>query len=107
MMVVMIVMVVVTGILIFATGLLERFIKKLVDLPHLAHRRADIAGDRRQPIIHQGFLPSLVLGGMFFVVVNPVLQQNSYLFSISHVISPNRIVFYRLIFSPAPQPSDR
>ena len=47
MMVMVIVMVMVTGSLISASGLLERLIKKLVDLPHLAHRRADIAGDRR------------------------------------------------------------
>lgn len=39
---------------------------------------------------------------MFFVVVDPVLQQNSYLFNISHVISPNRIEFYQADFFPCP-----
>lgn len=47
MVMVTVVVVMVIGSLISASGLLERLIKKLVDLPHLAHRRADIAGDRR------------------------------------------------------------
>jgi hypothetical protein len=108
MMVVMIVVVMVmAGILIPASSLLQRFIKELVDLLQLAHRRADIAGDRRQAVLQQNLLPFLVLGGMFFVMINPVLQQNPYLFSISHVITPNRIEFYQAGYFPAPQPSER
>ena len=75
MMVMMVMMIVVViGFFIPATGLFERLLEIPVDPLHLADCCADKTGDGCQAVIDQSFLPFLVFGGMFPVVINPMFQ---------------------------------